>query len=70
MSHLSSGLLRSHYSMRDIPKSEASPFLTGSPKIPPADYHNIRLNFAVAEHARSIKLQAFNRLCQLSYLRC
>jgi hypothetical protein len=37
--------------MRYIPKSEASPVLTGSPKIPAADYHDIRLNFAVAEHA-------------------
>jgi hypothetical protein len=39
--------------MKYIPKSEASPFLTGSPKIPAGNYHNIRLNFAVAEHARS-----------------
>jgi len=52
--------------MKYIPKSEASPFLTGSPKTPAADYHNIRLNFAVAEHARSTIYKHFNRLCQLS----
>lgn len=37
------------YSMRYIPKTEASPFLTGFPKIPAADYHNIRMNFSVAK---------------------
>lgn len=39
------------YSMRYIPKTKASPFLEGFPKIPAASYHNLRLNFDVTEKA-------------------
>lgn len=40
------------YSMRYIPKTKASPFLEGFPKIPAASYHNLRLNFDATDDAK------------------
>jgi hypothetical protein len=53
--------------MRD-PKSEASPFVTGSQKTPQADYYGVPLNFTVAEHVRSTSYKYFDRFCQLPFL--
>lgn len=47
----SSGPFGLTYSMRYIPKTKASPFLDGFPKIPAASYHNLRLGFDVNEKA-------------------
>lgn len=47
-----SGPFNLTYSMRYIPKTKASPFLTGFPKIPAADYHNLRLSFDVTDEAQ------------------
>lgn len=48
----SSGPFDLTYSVRYIPRTKASPFLTGFPKIPAADYHNVRLNFGIGEEAQ------------------
>lgn len=47
----SSGPFGLTYSMRYIPKTKASPFLEGFPKIPAASYHNLRLNFDITDGA-------------------